>query len=246
MKGGWIHIPDEAQLEKAYNALLHSTTPKPNSDELAQYANWSRFDPRLAEIWVGYMAEHWQEINPLELRTMALKSPWPATLGVLLEFSKTLVQTNPKSPVENQLYKHWNKLVVTSLPPAKSELYFIGLRPLGSAETLNDASLSSLEYEKWGYLSRENLLAKKRVAGSSRISRISCISKDKRLAILIDLVKVGRLLRTPDYWDAIDRCISLRQAERDIKNSGYFKSKGQTRSMVWLRLPRRGIKKTEG
>ncbi|MBI1860379.1 MAG: hypothetical protein HYR96_05620 [Deltaproteobacteria bacterium] len=218
MRSGITSIPSEKQLAKVYTKLLHPGTQSPSPNELITYANWTRFDPRLAEIWVASVSRGWPEIHPMEINRAALASPWPATLGVLLEFTRSLVETDSQL---RDSFRHWRALAVQGIPPAKSELYFLGLRALGSDASREDAALSTTEYDHWGYLGRENLLAKK---GTSRLS------KDKRKTILAQFARDRKRVKTSDYWNAVGRCITRRQAEREIKESGYFRPHGNTSS----------------
>ncbi|MFM8315494.1 MAG: hypothetical protein ACKOA8_14515 [Deltaproteobacteria bacterium] len=222
MKGGLLHIPGETELAHAYEQLQFNAVI-PSLDELIRYAQWTRFDPRLAEIWIQFLVRHFEQINPLKLRRKALKSIWPSTLGVLCEFSKNAIQR--VRPKEFGLFVKWAELVTFQIPKAKNELYFIGLRNPKSDELAKDAQYSTSEYEQWGYFSRENLLPK---------TQNSKMNKTKRLFLLQELGLRNSILRTSEYWDALGRSISMRQAERDIRESGFFRAFGKTSSRRWI------------
>ncbi len=77
MRPGLERIPSQGDLERAYADLGDDPAP----DALARYAQWSRFDPRLAEIWVATLLREWKRVHPIELREALLKQPWPAAAG---------------------------------------------------------------------------------------------------------------------------------------------------------------------
>lgn len=219
---GLVSIPTVSELERAYEKLLHENPAPPSAEEIILYAHWSRFDPRLAEIWVAFMAIHWQQFDPLKIRTEILKGAWPACTNVLLEF----VRRKLSHP---QLFTLWKKLVTTEIPKAPGEQFFIGLRILGGKSMLDDAVYSSEEYRKWGYLSRENLIPK---------SSGNQLSAATRQEILRELIKSSPQVTTEAYWNAIGRCISRRQAERDLKQNRWLRPKGNTKARFFI--PRTG------
>ena len=90
---GLKHIPQTDELLCVYNKFL--TAEKAIcTDELTLWAHWSRFDPRLAEIWIEWVVRNWSKINATEWGSRLTHStlPWPQTVGVLLEMSQLQIQ----------------------------------------------------------------------------------------------------------------------------------------------------------
>lgn len=209
MTGGLDHLPNEADLGHAYEALLSG-----KSEGLALYSQWVRLDPRLAQIWVEHVCNHWQTIAPIFLRDSLLRQPWPNAAGVLLEFAK--------KKRRGRIFSRWADLVVTEFPIASGEQFFIGLRALGGEAMAEEAAFSAEEYARWGYLSRENILGK---------SSSPTYSPETRRRILENLLLVQPRVRLRDYWQAVDRSISRRQAERDLAHC--LTSHGQTKARYY-------------
>jgi len=90
-------------------------------------SQWVRFDPRLGEIMIKYLAKNWQDFNPMQLNHLLKATKWPAAFGVILSH----VQVFEKQP-SDPLFDAWLNLVMTNLPRAENELFFINLRAIGS------------------------------------------------------------------------------------------------------------------
>lgn len=217
MTSGLKVIPCLPELELAYDKLL---TKKVSPREVAQYSQWCRFDPRLGEIWITFLLQQWKTIPPISLNTEILALPWPAAVGVLLEFAKKK---------GDSVFCAWCEIVLSGVTPVSGEQFFIGLRQLGGVLMLEDAQFGSEEYRRWGYLAREPLLAKEPQV---------VFSKETRREILKSLLAQSNRIRTRDYWEATGRSQSLRQAERDLKESDLIRCYGKTKSRYYLALKR--------
>jgi hypothetical protein len=225
VKGGLEKIPSQRSLATAYETLLHTGRSRPDLKKLACFTQWARFDPRLAEILATYFSQQWKSIHPLEFRAACLACPWPGSVGVLLEFSRRAI-ANQGSTEAAQLFNSWRTLVTHGMDKAQGEQYFIGLRQLGGSAMWEDALFASNEYREWGYLARENLLPKEK--GPS-------LSPATRLEILDALLSSTSRIRTQDYWNAIGRGISIRQAERDLLKNPHLRSSGETKGRYFTR-----------
>jgi hypothetical protein len=220
MRGGLVYIPGQKELAKAYDLLLHSQPHAPTLEDLACFSQWSRFDPRLGEIWVGYVSKNWKSINPMDFRKHLHNLPWPSAAALLIEFVK---KSHDKSD-EHTLFKHWFNLVIEGISKAPQEMFFIGLRQMGEPALLEDARFPLQEFSKWGYFSRENL---------SHRTQKPKLSRQVRENTLLFLLEKKSRIRTQDYWLAIDKCISKRQAERDLERAPFLKSFGKTKGRVF-------------
>lgn len=216
---GLSHVPSVNELEAAYSALLRGV-PLPSTADLARYSQWSRFDPRLAEIFVGYVGKHWKAINPVSFREAILEEPWPAAVAVLLEFVATAINTESRS-----VFRHWKGLLTEGLTPAGGEQFFIGLRRLGGEAMREDAVYPLKAFARWGFLARENLVPKRGEGAQA---------PDVRRLVLDALIREKKRLRVVDYWEALGKNISLRQAERDLMLHPLLKPRGRTKARYFL------------
>jgi hypothetical protein len=224
-----LNIPGRPELEKAYSMLLHREPVTPKEEDLALFAQWSRFDPRLAEIWVSFLIREWERYPPLELRNALLCQPWPATAAVLLEFTAKRV-SNPT------LFPFWHRMVTESFPKGNWEQFFIGLREIAGKAMQEDARFAFCEYRKWGYLGREILLNKSgRGSLTGGGKRTHTLLPETRQEILKEMLISSARITTDLYWEAISRCISRRQAERDLEKSSIVRACGKTRARYFLK-----------
>lgn len=219
MKVSIEKIPEMQDLERAYDQILlyDQDIRNLNISEFAKFCQWSRFDSRLGEICVGFLTSHWTHLNPVELRNAFNYLAWPNILGVLLEFCSN----------DSKTFSLWKKLATCGFSKANWEQFFIGARRMGGALMFDDARLPLMEYQKWGYLSRERLVRKPQFPPRYAYS--------VRVQILKDLLKKQSRLKTSDYWEAVDRSVSKRQAERDLHASGLVKQVGQTKGSYFIK-----------
>jgi len=228
-------IPGMSELEEAYSRLLHRHSDSVSPEDLGVFSQWSRFDPRLAETWISYLAREWHGLNPIELRNSLLKRRWPAAAAVLLEFAEKIVAANPAAS-DPALFRFWRRTVTEGFPKGNWEQFFIGLRRLGGQSMQDDARFAFSEYRKWGYLGREILLSKSGHSGemSSRVPTHS-LPPETRAEILKSLLSASPRITTDLYWHALGKCISRRQAERDLENSSLVKPHGNTKGRYFLK-----------
>ncbi len=234
MLDGLKQLPNLENLETAYLSLIHEQPDRPKVSDLVKFSQWSRLDPRLAEIWVQYIGRHWSSLNPLELRTAVASQPWPAAVGLLLDFSQEIVEAEAK---QVKVFKIWKRLIVDGIVRANDEQFFLGLRHLGGAEMLDDARLSVERYRRWGFLGRENLIPKKSSEGF--------VGREQRKEILSDLLAQSRRITTHQYWQELGRCISKRQAERDLRENSALRGRGRTKARYYERMAKRLPLKTK-
>lgn len=213
-----VSVPSQRNLESAYAKLLY---PKALTlQQVIEFSQWGRFDPRLAQIWVGYLSNHWEEWDPLRFGQQLIESTWPAAVGVLLEFATRLAKKDDANS-----FIHWRSLVLSKVEKASGELFFMGLRKIGGYEMAKDAEFPTEEYATWGYLGRENLIPKKGTVS---------YSKQTRLRILRSLCEKYRYIKVQDYHQEILACVSLRQAERDLQNSKFLRAIGNSSGRRWV------------
>lgn len=227
MKIGLLNIPHVSDLQLAYHHLLHHHPTSPHLSSLALFSQWCRFDPRLAEIWVHYLASHWQTMNPIELNNALRQQPWPAAAGVLLEFVQ--LSFHKDSSEDAKKYQLWKKLVTFDFLPADWEFYFIGIHKIGGKFMLEDSCFSLIQYKSWGYLGRDILIHKPELSPFTKAH----FQKEVRYQILKSLFKSNPRVHVKMYWEAVNKSISLRQAERDLSECGFVEAVGQTKGRYY-------------
>ena len=223
MRSKNLSVPTLYDLQKAYAVLLHRKPACAGIKDIVRFSQWSRFDPRLAEICVFYFSREWKRINPMELRTAALNGGAAAVIAVFFEFTRKIIKK--EDPSSFLLFECWRKLVTINMQKAQGELFFIGLRQLGGKAMEEDAIYASDEFRKWGFLSQENLIPKS-VGG--------ILSPSTRNELLKAFLLKSNRIRINDYWHLIGKCISRRQAERDLQKSTLLQSKGKTKGKYYI------------
>ena len=223
---GLEKLPGVQDLEGGYNQILlaqRSANGEVDLNSFVLFCQWSRFDSRMGEICVAFLARYWKKINPVELHDGFAQQPWPAVLGVLLEFCSD----------KSSLFQLWKKTATCDFAKANWEQFFIGRRRVGGQLMFDDSRFSLEEYRKWGYLGREILMNKQgRVEGQE--NRVS-YSYETRVQILKDFLDTHRRVTTQQYWEAIHKCVSRRQAERDLQSSGLLRSLGRTKGRYFVK-----------
>lgn len=220
---GLARIPNNKDLRKAYN-LLQSRELKLKEADLILWTQWSRFDPRLAEIIISRLVEDWPKQSPTALNLAALQMPWPAVLGVLLEHAKLLV----KKKESFSLFENWMRCSLTGIGRASGELFFIGIEEFAGKRVRHHTSHALRVFKKWGYLC-DTILLPKFLPNFSK----TYLPKRSRLVLLKDLLKNKRRIAISDYLRALSGMVSRRQAERDLKEIKSLKSIGRTRARTY-------------
>ena len=227
MKPGLEYLPQLADLTVAYDALQELTPSRASESDLALYSQWARFDARLAEIWITYVAKYWQTIHPLSLHRELEEQPWPAAAGPLLEFVKHLARRQDRKITK--LYKAWAGLVLEGVKPAPWQLFFISNRKPASRAVIADAEYSLQEYRKWGFLSQDVVISKAEQKRSAGI-RTHTFSPEVRSNILHRLIQEHARINLSLYLSAVDHSISRRQAERDLSSCPALTPEGKTKA----------------
>ncbi len=221
-------IPSTDKLIEAYNTL---TSRGPLAAELAEWTQWSRFDPRLAEILVQSISKHWKSFDLFGIRAELLPQPWPAALGVLLE-NILAAKILPARDVD--VFRHWAAAAMAGVEPAPNELFFFGTRKIGSLAMFRDASEASKSYTKWGYLGRELLVNKADPRGKNGRGS-TLLPPAVRRRLLAELAGSRERFTVDDYQAALEYRVSRRQAEIDLQRAPGIRSIGNTRARFYRR-----------
>ena len=226
---GLSRIPNQKKLSKAYKALQafpHSVCVK----DLVLWSQWARLDPRLGEILIEYISKFWQKNNPVEINQHLKQQVWPAAFGVLLEQVPFYYSQHLKSKKLNKkLFLYWSKCVMTDIPQAKGEQFFIGIYKAGGKLAKEECFYSIRPYRQWGYFSKD-LLINKALSTDKTL-----IPLPQRQVILDELLKSHKKITVQDYLEKINFQIHRRQAQRDLKNHKKLKPQGQTKGKHYIK-----------
>jgi hypothetical protein len=228
---GLERIPSESQLASAYGRLqAPQFRDVPVSvEDWALWSQWSRLDPRLAEIWCARMALDWRQVAPFALNAALRSLPWGAAAGVLFLQTKTQLPASSR-----KTFASWCHIVMDGIAPAAGEAFFIGQRAFAGRLMQEDARLSLGSYLKWGYFGREVLVNK----AASRRNAATQLSAEKRRGLLEELIRdcgrTGRSITVRDYLDALGPGVSRRVAELDLQACPLLRSRGRGRGKLYL------------
>lgn len=227
---GLKKIPNQRQLFQAYKAL-QLMKDSVSIKDLVFWSQWTRLDPRLGEILIGYLAMFWQRKNPLEINQQLKRQIWPAVFGVLLEQVPFYYSQNLKSRKWNKKsFFYWAKCVMIDISPAKDELFFIGLYKAGGKLVQEECFYSIKPYRKWGYFSKELLINK------AKPVKRTLISLPQRKAVIDELLKSYKKITVQDYLEKMNFQIHRRQAQRDLKDHNRLQAYGRTNNKYYKSL----------
>ncbi len=190
---------------------------KPSAEDLiALAADATRGDPRLLWILVDLLARSYDHFDLLKLRRAALAARWPAALAVAFEFARLARPSQELADVAD--------FVTRRIAPARGEQFFLSVRRFGGGEARRDAEESLAEYKRWGYLAREEPIAKE-LGGIGRGS----LGPSERRNLLKRLVERQGSVTLSDYLTALRGRASRRQATRDLATAPFLVREGTTR-----------------
>jgi len=190
---------------------------KPSPEEVVVLAaQASRQDPRLLWALVELLARHYDRFDPLKLRRALQGARWPATLGVVFEFARLVAGSAELDDLA--------AFVLAGVRPARNERFFLGTRAFAGALARRDAEESLAEYLRWGYMSREEPIAKE--LGSAAHGTLA---RPQRMNMLHRLAERSPEFTLGDYMEALRGRASRRQATRDLATAPFLVRTGATR-----------------
>jgi hypothetical protein len=216
-------IPSHTHLLAAYNQLLQQK--RIDEESLALWSQWSRIDPRLAEILVHHLSQNWKNISPVSLQIHIHKQPWPSALAALLEQCSELLQRDQRKHFET-----WKNCATFGTQKAPFELFFFGTRGFAGSQAFSDANYSLKTFLKWGYFCRD------RLSNKAQARPKTCLTPRARRELLTELLRRKGRITVNDYIEALGGSVSRRQAELDLKNYPRIRADGKTRNRTY-RLP---------
>ena len=223
---GLKRIPSEKQIAGAYT-LLQMTEKNIPDGKLALYSQWTRLDPRLGEILVGYLAGFWKRHNPVSLNRFVRLQVWPSAFGVLVEQTPFYFQQKGMK-WDKSFFRKWAECVMDSVRPAHGELFFVDIHTIGSKRFFEEATHATEIYRKWGYFGKDLMINK-----ASPPQR-TLISPAQRKFLLERLLKQKKELKVEDYMRELNFQIHRKQAQRDLKNHPLLSRRGNTKNRRYI------------
>ena len=228
---GLKKIPGQKELSRVYK-ILQFFPERARIQDLALWSQWTRIDPRLGELLVAHLSQHWKNINPVSLNLQLKRSVWPSTFGVLLEHISLYHSRHSlsyKKKWNKKLFLHWSKCVMTDIPIAPDEQFFIGLYKAGGKQMKEECLYATKPYRRWGYFARDLMLNKARMLSNTLISPL------QRKAAIDELLKSCKKFTVRDYLEKLDFQIHPRQAQRDLQNHKHAHPLGNTKNRYYTR-----------
>ena len=229
MSSSRIRIPTPSELAQCLNLLRKEETP--SAEDWARIAQWTRFDPRLAEEWLTTLGRHWKILSPVLIREANLKQHTPAVMGLLLEQFRIFLC--PKR--DRALFKLWSAVVLHRTPKAQGEGFLIGVLPFAGNAVREGAEKPAVYYKKWGFLGQE-VFVNKFALKQKQLQRTT-LGPDERKLILIELFEKNRKITVKDYLEACHGLISRRVAQMDLETMPGVQAEGRTRNCSFSKLP---------
>jgi hypothetical protein len=229
---GLISIPDLKERESAYRSLESTIRGElhPSAIQWALWSQWTRFDPRLGELWVKAFSVVWKSLEPLQLREALLRLPWPACAGVLL----LQVNMHLLPPPARPLFRAWSKLALEGIPKAENELYFIGVFSFAGTQIQKEATSCFKSFSRWGFLGQATFVNKASNEASGKTDKTE-MSPAQRRTVLNDLISRHSRLTVGQYISSLPEGVGIRQAQLDLASHPRLKAVGNTRGRFYRR-----------
>jgi hypothetical protein len=118
----------------------------------------------------------------------------------------------------------FSRMVMRGVAREPGEQFFLSASSFAGPLARRDAEESLAEYKRWGFLSREEPIAKE--LGTSAHGTLA---RRERLNMLRRLVERLGSVSLSDYLEGLGGKASSRQASRDLATAGFLVRKGTTR-----------------
>lgn len=194
---------------------------KTDEELLILAAEMSRYDPRLFTIFVRFILEHWQKLNPVEIRRLYATMSTPQVFAVATEFLL-------KSDLLNQEGQFFCEYLQKGLKPAALQLFFHNLYRVGGNMMQLAVEEALWEYKKWGFIAREAPIVDEK---SRRM--LGTLDAATRKNILNRLLKNSGEIKLSDYMRKLGYKISRQQALIDIRSVKGMRRSGKGRGASW-------------
>lgn len=214
-------FPQQKELLKKYNLFQSG---KGSSHEFIKSLSWCRMDPRLGEILIIYLRDHWSEWNATELSTLVAKLPWPWVFGVLCSHVELILN---KSDLKT--FRLWRDCALSKIEKnMEYSVFFIGVYSFAGKQMKSEVIESLSLYSRWGYYGQTPMIP---LRSSEKEVDKTLISKHQRKAKLLELFQMKRRISVSDYLEFLDQKVSKRIGENDLKT--WARKSGNTKGTTY-------------
>lgn len=204
----YLSPPSQQVLLESYNLIQ---SKKLTIRKFMEIFEWSRFDPRLAELLVLSLKDNWSSWNPLVINKLLKLTPSSAVLKVLAAHVLLLLKGE-----ERKVFNSWIDCCFYQVDKKKEwSVFYIGQFGFGSHLLKEEAFESIPLFTKWGYYAKTPIID---FSVDSRKTHKTLIPKSVRLKKLKYLFKQKKKIRVHDYIVFLENKISRRTAELDIQS----------------------------
>lgn len=204
----YLSPPPQQALLDSYNLIQ---SKRLTVHQFMEIFEWSRFDPRLAELLVLYLKDNWSNWNPLEINKFLKKTPSPAVLKVLAAHSALILKGQ-----ERKVFNSWIDCCFYQVEKKNEwNTFYIGQYGFGSHLLKEEAFESIPLFSKWGYYAKTPIID---FSMDSNKPQKTLIPKSERLKKLKLLLKQKKQIKVHDYIALLENKISRRTAELDLKS----------------------------
>lgn len=227
-----VDLPSTNHLLRAYHELaaigasaVGKRKPWPYHPEgteelLAICGELSRHDPRLFEILINYLCDHWDRIDWLKLRRAILQVSTPQIWGVIGELIHT---ATGDAEIRNCF-----RFLMHGIPTVPTQHFYHLLYTPGSTLAARAMTHRLREFERWGFLASERpIMDNGKKLGTGRLS------SKARQQILQQLITQRGHLQIREYLAALPHPISRQQALTDMRSIPGLRHHGVGRGAKW-------------
>jgi len=233
------HAPTERELERLYWELarIGATSvgkrqpwryrPASQEELLALAGEALRYDARLLSVLLQFFLEHWQKVDPIELRRQMTRMRWPQALLVVFAFARLATKDPEVRHLVDYLSAGWPRL-----EPA--ERFFLDAERPGSRTAERRLGRNLGPYARWGFIGTERPTAD--AATKAAVGRYDARTRRDILRALLE--RHGEVTLR-DYLEAVDHAVTRQQALTDLHGMPDLELHGHGRAARWrLRTPR--------
>jgi len=116
---------------------------------------------------------------------------------------------------------------MSNIEKANNEIFFFGLFKFAGDQMKKEAIYASKPFTNWGYLGRDIMINK------WASQKVTTTGPKARLQLLEELIHTQKIIKVEDYLERLKFSVSVRQAQRDLKNHPQLKPVGFTRNKFY-------------
>lgn len=212
--------PSIYDLKKAYDRFVAGKDL--DAEFFASVSQWTRFDPRLGEIWCSSFLKSHPNIDLREFRTQVRLLSFPQVVGVLL------------AQIRGPEIRSIERYVVGGIKPVPYQDYFIAVSGFASKSVRASAESPLRSFRRYGFFGRE--IFRNKAAAGAIAETVTEIPKAARIEMLDKWLsrREGRFT-VDDYLAALPVGVSRRVAQLDLRRRTDLEVRGSTRNRFYRR-----------